>query len=148
MQKTSIRKKWYASFRCFQGRCTRAKHEFPDTLSTYDLWCEMFMGDGSSIDNGALIPEDYTEEEMIEMVEDKMADDGYPYWDDGLIDSHLNEQSDWLRMVCQCASPRAKKDENVPFDSLTKVNTSGLQPYCLHVANQISRLYGLTLVWM
>jgi len=83
----------------------------------------MFADGGYATQDGIpLDPKDYSTEQMREMVQDQVDEDGYESWDEGLIDIHHDSQGSWLDMVCQCKkTPPHTPPVDIRFSQLVKV---------------------------
>ncbi|KAH7090449.1 hypothetical protein FB567DRAFT_589847 [Paraphoma chrysanthemicola] len=133
--KLSCLPKWDQKFRCFQGRCNRDYHEHSHDLTTEYLWRSNYVERRNGVYEGeALNPDDYTEEEKREMVEDQIEEDEYESWDDGIVEDHWDTQADWLDLLCRCKKPINRSKVNVPFPKLAGILRThfGLDAVILH----------------
>jgi len=112
LERRRIRPKWDSDFLCFQGTCTWRQHPLPYEPDVEEMWLELF----ASVDRceeERLNPDDYTDDEMMEMVEN------HPYenyeWDHEQIDeAHLEANSGVTDPFCLCkagsgSAPKAGK---------------------------------------
>ena len=123
LEKAEILPKWYKALRCFQGRCTRGQHVYENSLQPEYLFNTMFVECwGGGYEGPPLDPQDYTEEETRDMVEDEIDENGYESWDDSVVERHWEEQDNWLDLVCQCENTAAGNQKDVRFPQLVDVS--------------------------
>jgi len=125
LEKAKVLPKWYKALRCFQGRCTREQHLRENSLQTEYLFNIMFVDSEAGIyKDTPLDPQNYTEEEMRDMVEDQIDEDGYESWDDSEVERHWVEQDNWLDLVCQCENTASGTQKGVRFSQLVDVSVT------------------------
>lgn len=123
-QEDLVRPEWDRKLRCFQGRCTRQQHlRFADP-DYEDLW-EMIFVDGcyGRYEGPPLNRVDFTEDQMKDMVDEELIEDGYHSWDEDVLESHWDEQYLWLDMVCICKKSTNAQLKRPTFIQLLEVSS-------------------------
>jgi hypothetical protein len=99
-----VQPKWDKAFRCFEGKCDHRDHSNfrPYGPRVEKKWRQLFAKPHSmDLFGEVLDPEEYTEDEKSEMLEDWEAEYG-SYNGDDWEDKHTASQSKWVKTLCQC----------------------------------------------
>lgn len=84
----------------------------------------------------SLDPEEYTDEEMEEMLHDEGYQDDYDALDEVAGDAHPDEQRNWLDLLCQCKAFNGDQIPVISFIQLKEVSKKFIILLTIH-ANQV-----------
>ncbi|KAF2130768.1 hypothetical protein P153DRAFT_395196 [Dothidotthia symphoricarpi CBS 119687] len=132
MANAKTQPKWEENSACFQGRCRMVDHYLPYNEDFEKMWLDMTEYED---DMTPPLLDYYTEEEKINMVQERM-EDGY-FADDGVaFEIHDDMQDQWVKMLCLCdKGPGQTKDRTtfLPFNDILRSHF-GLETIIVHEA--------------